>query len=300
MDWLNYHHLLYFWTVAKQGSVSRAAEQLHLRQPTVSAQIRTLEQSLGQKLFTKRGRNLVLTDQGQVVFRYADEIFGLGRELVQTLRGSGGETGQARRFAVGVSDSLPKLTTYRLLEPALTLDPPMRLYMRVDKTDRLLGELALHGLDLVLTDTPMPPTNVRAFSHVLGECGVTVFGTPELAARYRDGFPGSLDGAPMLLPTRNTALRHSLELYFDAEGLAPQIVGEVEDMAVLQVLGRHGLGLFAAPSVVEDDIRRQYDVEVVGRLDRVRERFYAISVERRLRHPAVVAISERARGRLFA
>ena len=298
MDWLNYHHLLYFWTVAREGGVSKAAEKLHLRQPTVSAQIRTLEKTLGQKLFAKRGRGLVLTDQGQVVFRYADEIFGLGRELVQTLRGQ--VAGHAPRFAVGISDSLPKLTTYRLLEPALSLDPPMRLYVRIDKTDRLLSELATHGLDLVLTDSPMPPTNVRAFNHLLGECGVTVFGAAALAKRCRDGFPKSLDGAPMLLQTRNTALRHSLELWFQSAGVAPEAVGEVEDVAVLQVLGQHGIGLFAAQTVVENDICEQYRVQVVGRLEKVRERFYGVSVERRLRHPAVVAISEAARGSLFS
>jgi LysR family transcriptional activator of nhaA len=298
MDWLNYHHLLYFWTVAREGSVSRAAEVLHLRQPTVSAQIRTLEKSLGQSLFVKRGRNLVLTEQGQLVFRYADEIFGLGRELLHAVRGSTGDHSQ--RFSVGISDSLPKLTTYRLLEPALHLDPPMRLFVRVDKTDRLLTDLATHGLDLVLTDAPMPPGSIRAFNHLLGECGVTVFGTATLARRHRDHFPESLHDAPMLLPTRNTALRHSLEQWFETCSIVPRIMGEVEDAAILQVLGQHGLGLFAAPSVVEEEICHQYRVQIVGRLERVRERFYGISAERRLRHPAVVAISEAARRDLFA
>jgi LysR family transcriptional activator of nhaA len=298
VDWLNYHHLLYFWTAAREGGVSKAAETLGLRQPTVTAQIRALERSLGQTLFVKRGRHLALTDQGQVVYRYADEIFGLGRELLQTVRGGTPDRGQ--RFAVGISDSLPKLTTYRMLEPALRLDPPPRLYVRIDKADRLLTELATHGLDLVLTDSPMPPTNVKAYSHLLGECGVTIFAAAALAKRHRDGFPKSLSGAPMLLQTRNTALRHSLELWFDAAGVAPQVVGEVEDMAVLQVLGQNGLGLFAAPSVVEADICHSYRVQVVGRLEKVRERFYGVSVERRLRHPAVVAISESARAELFA
>lgn len=298
MDWLNYHHLLYFWTVAREGSVSLAAERLHLRQPSVSAQIKTLEKSLGQTLFVKRGRYLVLTEQGQVVFRYADEIFGLGGELLQTIRGS--SSGQVGRFAVGISDSLPKLTTYRLLEPALKLQPPMRLYVRIDKTDRLLSELATHGLDLVLTDSPMPPTSVRAFNHMLGECDVTVFGAPALAKQYRKEFPASLDGAPMLLQTRNTALRQSLELWFHTAKVTPNIMGEVEDVAVLQVLGQHGVGLFAAPSVVEQDVCEQYRVQVVGRLEKVRERFYGISVERRLKHPAVVAISEAAQHKLFA
>lgn len=298
MDWLNYHHLLYFWAVAREGGVSRAAEVLGLRQPTVTAQVRALERSLGHPLFVKRGRGLALTEQGQVVYRYADEIFGLGRELLQTVRGGTPDRGQ--RFAVGISDALPKLTTYRLLEPALRLEPRPRLFVRIDKTDRLLAELATHGLDLVLTDAPMPSANVKAYSHLLGECGVTVFGAAALAKQHRDGFPGSLAGAPVLLQTRNTALRHSLELWFDAAGIVPQIVGEVEDVAVLQVLGQNGLGLFAAPTVVEEDICRSYRVQVVGRLETVRERFYGISVERRLRHSAVVAISETARRELFA
>lgn len=299
MDWLNYHHLLYFWTTARLSSVSRAAEELHLAQPTISAQLRSLEQALGHKLFVRRGRNLILTEQGQAVFRYAEEIFSLGRELTQVVRGEG-NAGKRPRFSVGISDSLPKLTTYRLLEPALHLEQDFRLYLRIDKTERLLADLSIHLLDIVLTDAPLTHNvNVRAYNHQLGDCGVTVFGAKSITKRLRKGFPRSLHGAPMLLQTRNTALRQSLDQWFQANKIEPEIVGEVEDVAMLQVLGQHGRGIFAAPSVVSQQICKHYEVVVLGELPEVRERFYAISVERRLQHPAVVAISEAARNRLF-
>lgn len=299
MEWLNYHHLLYFWVVAREGSVAAATTHLHLTQPTISSQIHALEKSLGQKLFTKRGRNLVLTETGHAVFRYADEIFSLGRELVQSVKGASGQ--RPSRFAVGISDSLPKLTTYKLLEPALRIAPPFKLYVRIDKTESLLASLAVHGLDMVLSDVPVSPSvNVRAFSHLLGECGISIFGTPALARRHRSNFPQSLQNAPMLLQTVNTALRRSLDQWFDGAGITPAIVGEVEDMAMLQVLGQHGLGLFAAPTIVENEVCRQHHVRVVGQLKEVRERFYAISVERRIRHPAVVAVSTAARDSLLS
>ena len=210
MEWLNYHHLLYFWTVAKEGSVSKAAEILHISQPTVSAQLKSLERSLGQRLFERRGRSLVLTKEGEAVFRYADEIFSLGRELLQTVKGESVAT--ARRFRVGISDALPKLTTYRLLEPALAMQPSFRLHVRIDKTDKLLAELAVHAVDLVLADAPMMPSlRVRAFNHLLGETSVSIFGTAALARTVRKGFPGSLHGAPMLLQTTNTSMRQSLD-----------------------------------------------------------------------------------------
>ena len=299
MEWLNYHHLLYFWHVAKEGSVSKAAAALHVAQPTVSAQLRSLEKSLKQKLFERQGRHLVLTTEGEAVFRYADEIFSLGRELMQTVKGEAAAA--PRKFRVGISDALPKLTTYRLLEPALVMQPAFRLHVRIDKTDKLLGELAVHGLDLVVADAPMMPSlRVRAFSHLLGETSVSIFGTAELARDARRDFPRSLDGAPLLLQTPNTTLRQSLDQWFDVHGIAPRVVGEVEDMAMLQTLGEHGLGLFAAPTVVRREICRRYHVAWVGELDRVRERFYAISVERRLTHPAVRLIADQAKRRLFS
>lgn len=299
MEWLNYHHLLYFWTVAREGSVARACEQLHLAQPTVSAQIRALEKSLGAKLFAREGRGLALTDTGRVVYRYADEIFSLGRELRDTLNGR--PTGRALRLAVGVADVLPKLVAYRLLEPALRLSEPVRIVCTEGKPEDLLGEMARHKLDLVLSDAPVGPgAKVRAFNHQLGECGVSVLGTSALALAHGGAFPESLDGAPFLLPTENTALRRSLDHWFDARGVRPVVAGEFEDSALLKAFGHAGAGLFVVPEVVEAETCRQYQVEPLGRVEAVRTRFYAISVERRLKHPAVVAISEAARRELFA
>jgi len=298
VEWLNYHHLLYFWVVAREGSVTRAAAELRLGQPTVSAQIRTLEHTLGEKLFTRVGRNLALTDVGRVVFRYADDIFSVGRELLNTLKGR--PTGRPIRFMVGVADVIPKLITYRLLRPALALGEPLRLVCREDASERLLAELAVHRLDLVLADAPVGlGVKVRAFSHLLGECGVTFFGTSRLARACRRRFPRSLDGAPLVLPTDNTTLRRSLDQWFESEGLRPNVVGEFEDSALLEVFGRTGAGIFAAPSAIEKEVRQQYAVEPIGRVESVRERFYAISVERRLKHPAVVAIAEAAREKVF-
>ncbi|MFM8378527.1 MAG: transcriptional activator NhaR [Planctomycetia bacterium] len=299
MDWLNYHHLLYFWTVAKERSVSKAAAALHVAQPTVSAQVRSLERSLGQKLFERQGRQLALTPEGEKVFRYADEIFSLGHELLQAVKGE--PQHKPKRFRVGVSDALPKLTTYRLLEPALAIRPAFRLHVRIDKTERLLAELAVHALDIVIADAAMMPSlRVRAFSHLLGETSVSIFGAAALARTVRPGFPRSLHGAPVLLQTTNTAVRQSLDQWFDVHGIEPEIVGEVEDMAMLQTLGEHGLGLFAAPTVMRKEICRRYHVAWVGELDKVREKFYAISVERRITHPAVKLIADQAKRRLFA
>ena len=299
MQPLNYHHLLYFYVVAREGSIARATTVLDLTQPTISGQLRTLEQALGEKLFERRGRNLVLTETGHVIYRYAEEIFSLGDELMRTLQGQ--PTSGPLRFAVGVSDSLPKLTTYRLLAPALALQTPMRLLLRIGKTDQLLADLSIHALDLVLADTPINPgVKVRAFNHVLGECDVTVFATAAHVDKYRRNFPRSLHDAPFLLPTQGTALRRSLEQWFEAENIHPAVAAEVEDMALLQVLGQEGLGLFAAPTVVEDEIRRQYRVQPVGRIEAVKERFYAISIDRKLKHPAVLAISKAAKSSLFS
>lgn len=298
MEWLNYHHLLYFWTVAKEGSVARATRQLRLAQPTISGQIRQLEQRLDQKLFQRQGRALVLTDVGRVVYRYADEIFGLGRELMDVLKNH--PHGRPVRLRVGIADAVPKLIAKRLLEPAFGLEQPVQLVCREGRADRLLAELALHALDLVIADAPIPPqVGVKGFSHLLGECGVTIFAAPALAQKHRRRFPLSLDGAPMLLPTDDNVLRRSLDQWLGARGIRPWIAGEFEDPALLKTFGQAGRGLFAGPSVIEREIGRQYGVRVVGRLDEVRERFYAISAERRLEHPAVVALTRAARVKLF-
>jgi LysR family transcriptional activator of nhaA len=297
-EWLNYHHLLYFWMVAKEGGITPAADALHLSQPTLSTQIGKLEKSMGVKLFDRRGRSLVLTDTGQMVFRYADEIFSLGRELADTLRGR--PIDDSIRLYVGVPDVLPKLVVYRLLKPALEMDERVRLVCSEGKLSDLLSDLAVHRLDMVLADSPLTPeVNVRAFNHLLGECGVTVLGTATLSNEYRRGFPQSLNRAPMLLPTQNTTLRRALEQWFDAHDIRPDTRHEIEDSAVLKVFGQAGEGLIVVPSVVEDEVRRQYALEPIGRIADIRERFYAISVERRLKHPAVVAISEAARESFF-
>lgn len=298
MDWLNYHHLLYFWMVAKEGGISRAAKQLHLAQPTLSSQIKKLEKSLGATLFERVGRSMVLTETGQTVYRYADEIFTLGRELTDTLKGRPSE--KRLRLTVGVPDVLPKLVVYQLLKPALSLKEHVQFECYEGKLNELLAELALHRLDIVLADSPLTPqSHVRAFNHMLGECGVTIFGTSDLSKQHRRGFPESLRNAPMLLPTQNTSLRRELERWFDEHEIRPNVVHEFEDSAILKVFGQAGEGLFAAPTAIESQVAKQYLVRVVGRIPEVKERFYAISVERRLKHPAVVAISDAARNKLF-
>lgn len=296
---LNFKHLEYFWAVAREGSVTRAAETLFVSQPAVSSQIRKLERQLGERLFRQEGRTLALTDMGQLVYRYAEEIFALGQELTETVRGQ--PSGSPLRLRVGVVAAVPKLLAYRLVAPALEMAAPLRLVVREGSPDRLLAELAVHSLDLVLSDSPLPPTvSVRAYNHPLGECGVSVLAIPSLAERFREGFPSSLDGAPVLLPTEGTTLRRSLDRWFEDVRVRPVTIAEFDDSAVLKVFGQEGAGLFAVPTVVEEQVRRQYRVEVVGRVAEIREKFYAISVERRLRHPAVVAITEAARLQMFS
>ena len=296
MESLNYHHLRYFWAAAREGSVTRASEKLHVSQPAVSAQIRDLEQALGEKLFTRSGRSISLTETGRVVYRYAEEIFGLGTELMETLKGR--PTGRPARLTVGIANVIPKLIAHRLLEPAFMLPEPVRVLCLEDKPERLLAELAIHGLDLVLADAPLGPVKVKVYSHLLGECGVSIFGAEPLAKAHRRGFPRSLDGAPFLLPTVDATQRRLLDQWFEAQGIRPQIVGEFEDSALLKVFGQSGAGLFAAPSAIEAEVRRQYGVRLVGRVE-VRERFYAFTVERKIKHPAVVAIIEAARREMF-
>jgi LysR family transcriptional activator of nhaA len=296
VEWLNYHHLLYFWVVAHEGSLAKASAQLRLAPSTISGQIRALERALGEQLFTKSGRRLVLTEIGRTVYRYADEIFGLGRDLQDVLKGRA--SGRPLTLVVGVADVVPKLVARRLLEPALHLPVPVRLVCREDKPDRLLGELAVHAFDIVLTDAPaVPSIRIRAFDHLLGESGIELFATPPLAQRYRRRFPESLDGAPMLLPTENTALRRALDQWLASRDLRPKVVGEFEDSALLHAFGQAGIGIFPAHSFIGDEVRRQSQVQSIGRLTGVRERFYAISVERKLKHPAALAISEAAKRR---
>jgi LysR family transcriptional regulator, transcriptional activator of nhaA len=297
MEWLNYHHLLYFWTVARLGGVARASEDLRLTQATVSAQLKSLEASLGEKLFRKSGRRLTLTETGKLVFRYADEIFSLGQEMLGTLKGR--PEGSLARLNVGVTDVVPKLVAYQLIEPALKLKDAYRIVCREGTNEELLPALAVHDLDVVLTDAPIGrELNVKAFHHLLGECGVLLFANAGLAATYRRNFPGSLDVAPFLLPTRNTNLRRSLDQWFDQRGIQPKIIAEFEDNALLMAFGQHGVGIFAAPAVIRREVETKYDVKVIGEVSGVHERFYAVSLDRKLRHPAVLAISDAARARL--
>lgn len=297
MDWLNYHHLLYFWTVARYGGVTKASEQLNLAQSTISGQIRTLEDALDEKLLVRSGRTVALTEVGQVVYQYADEIFSLGRELTETLKGN--PAGRPMRLRVGVTDVMPKIISCRLLQPALGMQN-VQLACYDDKTDRLLAELANHRLDLVLADAPLPPrSDVRAFNHLLGECGITFFAVPEVAKRHRRDFPNSLDGAPMLLPTPNTLLRRQLDGWFSKIEVQPRVVAEFEEVSLLEVFGETGAGLFCAPTIVERQVRDAYGVCTVGSTDEVTGRYYAITVQRQIKHPAAMAISDHAQNQLF-
>lgn len=299
METLNYHHLLYFWVVAREGGLVAAGKVLRLSHPTISVQIHALEDRLGEKLLEKTGRRLTLTEMGKVVYRYAEEIFALGREMTEVVRGR--TAGRPLRLDVGVADAVPKLVVRRLLQPALAMSEPVRLVCHEDSHERLLARLALHELDIVISDAPVPPgSGVRAFDHLLGETSVTFFGTRALARAYRRGFPKSLDGAPVLLPLDNLTLRRSLDKWFDRNGVRPRVVAEFEDSALLKVFGADGVGLIAAPTVVAEEVAAQYGVERLGEAEEVRERFYAISAGRRMKNPAAVAISSSARRDLFA
>ena len=296
MSWLNYHHLFYFWTVARAGSIAKASQELHLAQPTISAQLKLLEEALGHKLLERQGRRLVLTDTGRTVLRYADDIFRLGNELQHAVRGL--PSGQLR-FTVGITDVIPKLVAERLLQPAFDVSPGIHITCREGPFPQLLASLALHELDVVISDTPSSePTSIRAFNHLLGTCGVSFFAASRLAPLARN-FPRSLEGAPMLLPSEDSSIRRSLERWFDTQGVHPLVVGDFDDSALLKAFGQRGHGVFAAPSVIEAEVCRQFSVSVIGRTEDIETGFYAISVERRLRHPAVVAIAETARARLF-
>jgi LysR family transcriptional regulator, transcriptional activator of nhaA len=294
VEWLNYHHLLYFWMVAKEGTVAGASRSLRLAQSTVSGQIRMLEASLGEPLLRKKGRHLEMTEMGQVVFAHAEEIFRTGRELLQAVKGR--PTGRPLRLAVGVADVVPKLVAYRILEPALRLGTPIHLRCEEGKPEALLAQLATHSLDLVLTDQPVPSSMpVRAFSHLLSAGGVSFFASASLRERLAGPFPGCLDGQPMLVPTTGSHLRGALERFFLQHGIAPRIVAEFEDTALLKAFGERGEGVFAGPTVIEGEIQRHYQVAALGRADEIEEKFYAVTIERRISHPAVVAIETAAR-----
>lgn len=292
-QWLNYHHLLYFWTTAKEGSMTAAARKLRVTQPTVSGQIRELEERCGGPLLDRRGRETRLTSLGEVVFSYADEIFNIGKELVAHLERP--EVDRPVRLVVGVVDAMPKLVAYELLRPALQLQESVYLEVVQGSFDRLLASLSVHSVDVVLSDAPISPHfHVRAYNHPLGESEMAIYASKALAETYEGEFPHALDGKPFLIPARQTMLRRSLEYWFDREGISPRLVAEFDDSALLKAFAADGLGAFAAPSLVAEDLRHAYGVVEVGRCEGVRERYYAISVERRIKHPAVDAIARSA------
>ena len=298
MRHLNYNHLLYFWSVAREGSVARAAEALHLTPQTVSGQLKQLEARIGAPLFQRVGRGLALTETGDLVRQYADEIFALGAELAQRVHG--GEPHVPTVLDVGVVNSIAKLIAYRILEPALEGDAPSRVVCREADLDRLLGDLAVHRLDLVISDRPIPSgLNVRAYNHRLGESRITLFARHGVADRYRRGFPRSLDGAPLLLPAGGSTLRRGLDGWFERAGIVPRVVAEFDDSALLKAFGEAGTGLFPAPSAIAAQVERMYQAQAVGEADGVTEAYYAISPERKLKHPAVVRITELARTLVF-
>lgn len=298
MSSMNLKHLRYFWAVATHGSIARASEVLYLTPQTISGQLRELEQQLNAKLFQKSGRNLVLTDTGRLVFSYADEMFRLGDELQDVLAGR--TPGAALTLTVGVAMVVPKLLAYRVLKPVLEMQDRVRLVCQEAPLVDLLAELSVHKLDLVLADSPISPAlNIRAYNHLLGESGISFFATHNKARKYAARFPRSLNGAPMLMPTASSALRRMLEQWFERQEVRPAIVAEFEDRALMKAFGEADAGIFTSPTAVEDDVVAKYGVRVIGRTDDIKEHFYAISAERRIKHPAVTAITETARSELF-
>jgi LysR family transcriptional activator of nhaA len=291
---LNFKHLRYFWAVARAGSIARAGEQLHLTPQSISTQLRELEEHLGVDLFRRAGRGLEVTDAGRRVLSYADEIFTLGDELVEAMHDQ--STRKSLRFTIGIADSVPKMLAYRLIEPALSLGEPLRLVCREGRLTALLAELSVHRLDLVIADRPMPgKLNVRGYSHLLGESDLTICASPRLAGGASAPFPQLIDGAPFLLPGEDVAIRSRLEHWFEARRLHPRIVGEFDDSALLKAFGKAGAGYFATPTAIAPQVCTQYGVVALGRIEAITEALYAISTERRLTHPAVLAISKAAR-----
>lgn len=299
MEWLNYHHLLYFWAVARYGSVARASAELHLSQPTISGQVHRLEHVLGEKLFERAGRRLVLTNIGRGVFRYADEIFSLGQDLMGMLKGR--PSVRPLRLTVGVADALPRILVQKLMEPAFEIEKPIHLVCREDRVvEDFMSQLTGQELDLVLADRPLGPgIRAHAFNHLLGESGTSFLASEKLARRLRRGFPRSLDGAPCLLPGAHATVRRRVDQWFDGLGVRPTLVAEFDDTALMYAFGEQGRGFFPSPTIFDDEFRRRYDVRVVGRAKTIRQQFYAISVDQRLHHPAVIAIVRSARQELF-
>lgn len=298
MDWINYHHLYYFWLTVKTGTVQAAADSLHLARPTVAAQIKNLEKSVGQPLFEKQGRGLVLTEFGKHIHQYADEIFAIGHELREFIKTGHGEN--RKRFVVGLPDVVPKLVAFELLKPALHMTDRPRTICYEGKLSQLLADLALHKLDLIISDAPAPPTmDFKVYNHKLGDCGISMLAVPDMAKKYRKGFPQSLTDAPCLLPTDHTSVRRAMDIWMDDNDIFPEIVAEFEDSALLKVFGQAGEGIFPVPSAIEEIVVKQYKVQPVGRIPEVRDKFYAISAEKRVQHAATSLVVKQGRNELF-
>lgn len=298
MAWFNYHHFFYFWRVAREGSIARAARSLRLTEPTVSAQLRMLEESIGEPLFRRKGGSLVLTDAGRLAQRYANHIFTLGQEFQAAIAGF--SSGKAARFTVGITDSIPRLIAFRLLEPALNGPKPFIVSSQADTPDGLLAKLVSHQVDAVLCDGPLDPRGTsETHSRLLGESDISVFGSEALASTLRRKFPQSLTDAPFLLPSEHTTTRRSLDRWFTLNGIRPDVRGEFTDSALLKTFGRAGVGAFVAPTAIEHEIRREYRVRVIGRIESIREKYYVVSASRKAEHPAVAAITHSAQRRLF-
>lgn len=295
---INYKHLHYFWIVAKEKSIARASERLHLTPQTISGQISALEKSLGMALFDRVGRHLELTETGRVVLSYADEIFSLGNELENALHNHPDKP--VLSFKVGIADVVPKSIAYRLLEPALNLPETVHIRCKENSLNSLLAELILHKVDMVISDSPIPPEiNIRGFSHPLGESEISFYAAPKLLESFSSTFPGCLNNAPLLMPGESTGIRMHLQQWFDSHYLQPNIIGEFDDSALMKEFGQAGIGVFAAPTAIKDELKKKYGVISIGRAEEVVIRFYAISVQRRISHPAVNAITETAREWLF-
>lgn len=299
MRHLNYNHLLYFWTVAREGSIAKATQSLHLTPQTISGQLKLLEESVGETLFNRVGRGLVMTETGHMVYQYADEIFTLGAEL--TSRVKTGRVIVPALLAVGIVNSIPKLVASRILQPVLQSEIPIRLVCREGGLEGLLGDLAVHQLDLVLSDRPIPSgLSVKAFSHALGSSRIAFFVRKGSARQYEKGFPRSLDKAPILLPTIDNPIRRAIDDWFDGQGVSPTLVAEFEDSALMKAFGEAGNGIFPTPAAIAEEVEQMYHCRRIGPAIEVEENYYAISPERKLKHPAVLKIIDTAKSDLLS
>ncbi|MCG8379019.1 MAG: transcriptional activator NhaR [Proteobacteria bacterium] len=294
---INYKHLHYFWTVAREGSIAGASKTLHITPQTISGQLTMLEESVGEKLFRRQGRGLTLSEKGRLVFRYADEIFNLGKELQDVIRGAS-PVGQLE-FAVGILDCIPKTIAYKLLTPGLQTGFDISITCKEGPIDHILSELAVHKLDMVLADMPLTSSyNIKAYNHFLGESGITFFAKPEMSKQFSKNFPKSLNNAPILIPTENSTIRRAIDQWFDELEVYPKIMGEFDDSALLKAFGQGGVGIFFMPTVIEKDICKQFNVNIIGRTAKVKEQFYAISTERKIKHPAIASICKAAKQKI--